>query len=1644
MARYDLNALEKRRSETVERLERIPDKPSAPASSSASSSVSFSRRSSASSPSPTASPKTRPTTGADFLQQTKQKTSEPAAVPAKVEPSPLTDGGQDEEQARQLDTWLSDGYRLSREEKADARRLIGENSAAMWELEKSGRQPDARQQEYSRQMQRLANKISPIANVMTGAAEAFGIPALADLMSGGSTGDDAVQDARTQNPIGTLGGQIGGSLAGYALVAPAAAQIPALQQAGTALAGTRGAKALQQIPVLGQAFGAEGIASMLAGQAADLVMDTAPSLARDVRDGKSAWQIFASTMKNLGVNTALNVVGEEIPYLWSAGRQALRGMRSGTQNAAEAAVRTAQNTSDALDAAKVLPSPATAAGSAPAGQKSEVDQLVEAFRNRTLTSRQMDALKPGGVHRAAFEQATGIRLPETSSATRRVLGRGIDTNLPERYDKAIESTERAMNDGEAALSGTAGYDRGPYRASADERRGVGGVPEGMPGGEGVRREVQPPLRGSVESTARAGQTDHRAAADGDAPGLRAIFEGKRDRAPFQQTAEEFVKQAEASGMKLGRLKQTSFAYTPVEMDQAGDNARRIAEEYTARGQAFVLTDQPLLVNKDGMTRQLSDAATAPDGTVYIWKGTDFDPGDTMAHEDFHVALNRGEKSAQEYYDTFLSSLDFLDEDYQDAARIINDKYFDGALDLTNLDDLDKVNRELAAYFHEFKENPTLTGFNDFAWVDDFDGMLENSRRAFKESLNLPPASIGAKKHDPASYAGMQAEYGTIAPGENAARMVDVPVSTNGTDRVSAGARTLMEAPQTPDEMIPLYEKAVADGLFSHDVARDRQVVNEAVQAIQQNGYQKELDAWKSLMNDGSAPSKAGIAKGQVLYTLAAENGDTETAMKLAGDLARIATEAGQNLQAQRLLKRMTPEGKLYYAQQTLESFKKELVDQYGSQFGNISIPGELADALMKAGSQKEQDEALLAIYRNIADQLPATWADRWNAWRYLAMLANPATHIRNVASNAINIPVRRLKNLIGAALEPTFVPAGQRTKSVLNPLDSADRALKEFARQDLDNVAAILDGSQKYNDRQIIEQLKDPFKVNGSWGTAASSPLPQRIARKAADTAAGAASRLYKANSGALSAEDTLFKKTAYTDSLAQYLKANRIDPKTAEGAVLDKARAYAIEEAKRATYTEANSLAQALGRFERTNLYTKALVGGIVPFKTTPLNIIKRGLAYSPAGLVKAISVDTALMKAGKMSAAEMIDNLAQGLTGTGIMALGAFLASQGLVNGVAPDNKKQNTFKSAGGWQDYSINLPGGGTYTIDWAGPAVMALLAGVELFHESEQDGINFDQFMTALSHITEPIFDTTMLSGINSAIQSATYAQANPVTAIFGQSARNFVTQSIPTISGQIARALDPVRRTTYSDVGGFTGGLVEDTQRITNRIPGLSEQNPEYVDVWGRTQENPGGNTLGRLAYGMLSPGYYSPDRTTDADRLVEQIYETTGNADVLPSSMSNSLTVNGEKVVLDAQQFTLGKQVKGQTSADMVEALEGYAPFEALEPAGQAAVLEGVYSLANTMAKTQVIPQLEEDFQTAVNSGDLTATEAMMQAYLDGGADAVIPYLVAKEIAGDVTGDKNLKGRTINGSKRKNTIEALMEAGYSRAQAEQIYEVIG
>ena len=129
--------------------------------------------------------------------------------------------------------------------------------------------------------------------------------------------------------------------------------------------------------------------------------------------------------------------------------------------------------------------------------------------------------------------------------------------------------------------------------------------------------------------------------------------------------------------------------------------------------------------------------------------------------------------------------------------------------------------------------------------------------------------------------------------------------------------------------------------------------------------------------------------------------------------------------------------------------------------------------------------------------------------------------------------------------------------------------------------------------------------------------------------------------------------------------------------------------------------------------------------------------------------------LRAGEINANQFIDNISQGLSGTAIFGLGMWLGANGIINGISPENKKEQSLKSSQGWQNYSINLPGGGTYSIDWGGPSVMAILAGVETAKAFEKDGYDFNEVLTALGNITEPMFDTTMLDGVNSAIQSAT-------------------------------------------------------------------------------------------------------------------------------------------------------------------------------------------------------------------------------------------------------------------------------------------------
>lgn len=74
-------------------------------------------------------------------------------------------------------------------------------------------------------------------------------------------------------------------------------------------------------------------------------------------------------------------------------------------------------------------------------------------------------------------------------------------------------------------------------------------------------------------------------------------------------------------------------------------------------------------------------------------------------------------------------------------------------------------------------------------------------------------------------------------------------------------------------------------------------------------------------------------------------------------------------------------------------------------------------------------------------------------------------------------------------------------------------------------------------------------------------------------------------------------------------------------------------------------------------------------------------------------------------MTGAEAIDHIASGLTGSGLMALGAYLFAQGIVTSGGGDDEGQDAINDLTGVQNYALNLPGGGNVTLDWLAPEAL---------------------------------------------------------------------------------------------------------------------------------------------------------------------------------------------------------------------------------------------------------------------------------------------------------------------------------------------------
>lgn len=685
-----------------------------------------------------------------------------------------------------------------------------------------------------------------------------------------------------------------------------------------------------------------------------------------------------------------------------------------------------------------------------------------------------------------------------------------------------------------------------------------------------------------------------------------------------------------------------------------------------------------------------------------------------------------------------------------------------------------------------------------------------------------------------------------------------------------------------------------------------------------------------------------------------------------------------------------------------------------SKFGVQPLTAEQCQQILDLAERAEQlpansrDRVLLeSEAATIAAQnVSGSFRDAWDTWRYTSMLLSARTNEKNIGGNVSMGLNARAKDVVLASMEWMInkVAPGkvERTTAIVTPFTEDGRALLAASANDADlNSYRQLSGtSERMNlardmqrHREAFRSLASPDSNNivtkflsalDSLAARASAPLEVsdyegafgvleglRGINKTMDAAIDwiQDSAASATNKGVLGVAGL---KNNYAWSLAQYLKANGADASIFDATdaqsldLLDKARAHAIQQALINTYHAESKTASAVAKFKAdlrgSDNFASRVLGDIVegqlPFVKTPINVAKQSLQYSPLGFVSTAAEGVKVAR-GTGDVNLMLDHAAASVTGSVLFALGGILAEKGLLTaGIGDDEKDKANLE---GRQEYSLQLVDDDgklhSYTIDWANAAAIPMFAGAEYAKLAASDGASLNSVASASQQVLEPLLEMSFLQGLNDNLESLRYSEDPYIYGMAKQSLSSYATQGIPTLAGQVARSIDPVRRSTYSGTTGIESDIGYTANKIRNKIPFLSETGQPYIDAFGDTQPNTGGSFAGRLAYNMLSPGYYSETTDDPVKQGVLDLANSSGDNSVIPEVAEKKVSWTSDKerhsYQLSPQEYTDFATQSGQLRKDMAEAVLDSRYNEEQ----QVQLIPELYSTAGKIAALDIVP---------------------------------------------------------------------------------------
>lgn len=907
------------------------------------------------------------------------------------------------------------------------------------------------------------------------------------------------------------------------------------------------------------------------------------------------------------------------------------------------------------------------------------------------------------------------------------------------------------------------------------------------------------------------------------------------------------------------------------------------------------------------------------------------------------------------------------------------------------------------------------------------------------------------------------KYGAQDMGmEPSARHDAVPKSVDGVTKVSKSVRTLYESPATPDTAVADFEQAVLSGLGSYTVQTFDQVINAAntrranadsdvAQAAAD--FDAEIDGSMAGRSKRSLSVTAeDIAYAAILYKEAMAKSDTKTAHNIAATTASIMTNYGQVINAMKLFKLMTPEGRFSVYERLAQQAAREASWFKKGMTFDIEIDPALKDAFIKADIAATQDasdanmaalrEAETAIKKNIAEQVPVTMRSRIDALRNLNMLGNFKTYARNAIGNVTMLGQRYLRDKISGLYQDVFIhDPSKQTATWRSELTQEQKAeAKAWAYQQAQENQSTLQGQGgKYSaDMNEIRDMSRQIAGENNVFDKVLFTLSDFVGDKLEDA-------------------DATFLKINYRQSLYEFMKAQNLTVDQMQGQTLAMAQSYATLQALKATYRDNSKLADAIRKMSDSGGLASFLIEGLMPYKRTPINIAKRGVEYSPLGWANVLRLALGAKSKG-YTGAQIANAAAEATVGTGLAVLGYILVKSGILRASGSDPDKAN-YEKGMGKQSYSLDTPFGNV-SLDWLQPTSMPLFVGAR-FAEL-QDGLTgadgetrpadmIGMGLDALTSVVSPVLEMSCMNGLQDAIESVQYQQIGenaPVTIALNL-ALSYVSQLTQnSLLKQVARSIDPIRRDPYYSTAQTAGGQAIERlfNQTVNGIPGLSQMLPEYINKDGEAdrywEEGDEAGALWNLVQQTVLPWNTGRGTSTPLDEERLSVYDATGE-NVLSSQNGKTVRYNGETYHLEAPERVEYKQNYGRIQAEYGEHLLESEGYRMAGPEMRASMLKDLASYAKAQADIRFLRSRDIEVDPKSNASSAFKTAAKIDLAMERGI-YIGDYLAVKYVKSQIGSVKDpISGKTIKDGNARRLEEYMKQIGLTQDQIEFMQEVL-